>query len=347
MRQNKTKKALGAKDRAGGVRQNTTTSERGKMRTLFLGYNGGVGGAATASSAGHQALVRRQRFERRAGSGRVTSKRSFNLEGQLLAKKVEDMNTTAVKAAAVDTDERASGVEEVGVSFRATARKRASHVFQSKRRTRVLDRKSGTGRSTTLRLFPLEAQELSPKVVSPIGAGAPSSMEIVPYAGDHADPMEVDLGEDSAPQEDFCCSPDAGYVDDAFGSPVAMQEEPEEAGVARAVAPRRPRGEPHQRLRNEYKNRKSLAPHGLRVVEETGLRRSTRRRVKPLQYWRNEKVEYGREHKTLPTIASIALRSPDELWPAPDKRKPRKTKSRTEEMEKELAAACAGPAVSG
>ena len=85
----------------------------------------------------------------------------------------------------------------------------------------------------------------------------------------------------------------------------------------------------------------------LLVVEETGLRRSTRRRVKPLQYWRNEKVEYGREHKTLPTIASIALRSPDELWPAPDKRKPRKTKSRTEEMEKELAAACAGPAVSG
>ena len=154
---------------------------------------------------------------------------------------------------------------------------------------------------------------------------------------------------------DVCSSPEAGYVEepscfDPMGSP--MMDGPEEgvedvegtvqealqaeAEVQVKAVVRRPRGEPHQRLRNYYKNRKSLATHGLKINEEDGLRRSTRRRVKPLQYWRNEKVEYERQHRSLPTIAAIALRSPDECWPAPNPRNKRKTKSRIKELESQV-----------
>ena len=113
-------------------------------------------------------------------------------------------------------------------------------------------------------------------------------------------------------------------------------EEAQAEAQVKVKTVRRPKGEPHQRLRNYYKNRKSLATHGLKISEEDGLRRSTRRRVKPLQYWRNEKVEYERQHKSLPTIASIALRSPDECWPAPNPRNKRKTKSRIKQLESEV-----------
>ena len=311
---------------------------RDATTTLFLGY----GGAAAQTS---QALVRRTRFGRRPGSGRVTIKRAFTLEGPLTT---TTTTTTTTTAAAVDEDPRGgattSRVEDVSSSFNAT--KKPSHVFQTKRRTRVLDRKTGTGRSTTLRLFPLEAQELGPKVLSPTGAGATvvaaaatASMQIVPYD----DPMELDNNDDD---EAYCSSPEAGFPHDyaCFDDHPEDHDPMVEDGGALAqaaadqprVANRRPKGEPHQRLRNMYKNRKSLAPHGLRTNEDTGLRRSTRRKVKPLQYWRNEKVEYGRQHKSLPTIASIALRSPDEFWPAPDKRKG-KTKSRMEALKKEHA----------
>jgi len=255
---------------------------------------------------------------------------------------VEATETTEAEHAGAST----SCVEEVGVSERA-ATQRPSHVFQTKRRTRVLNRKSGTGRSTTLRLFPLEAQELSPKVVSPVGAGAvlaPGvSMEIVPYAA----PMDVDENGDDFGGEDYCSSPDAGFAGDAFGSPVPMTGEGFEEDVVEgqfaeaaqgpsqeplASAAKKPLRSPHQRLKKHLKNRKSLAPHGLKTHEETGLRRSTRRKVKPLHYWRNEKVEYGREHRSLATIVSISLRSPDEFWPAPDKRKP-KTRSRIKDLQ--------------
>jgi hypothetical protein len=43
----------------------------------------------------------------------------------------------------------------------------------------------------------------------------------------------------------------------------------------------------------------SLIPSGDGlVVDEDGMRRSQRARRAPLEYWRNEKVEYGRDHRS-------------------------------------------------
>jgi len=68
--------------------------------------------------------------------------------------------------------------------------------------------------------------------------------------------------------------------------------------------------------------RKSLAHAGLRTEEATGVRRSTRERLRPLEYWRNETKTYGRTHRSLPTVTAVTLRSPEPAWPAPDGWKP-------------------------
>ena len=310
-----------------------------KMResTLLLGYTAqpGVDAVPMQHHQVSQVIVRRTRLSHRRGSGRVTLKRSFALEDHLLSATA----TATATATNVEMEERKASVEDASVSFQFQQSKPSKNVYQSKRRTRILDRKAGSGRSTSLRLFPLESKQMSPKVLSPEERATNNlCLEIVPY-NDNQRAMELDA----------YASPDAGgfadhepCFEDVLDASVMQEEEMQEEHVlheaaAAAAAPvpvrvRKPRGEPHQRLRNYYKNRKSLALHGLKVNEETGLRRSTRRRVKPLQYWRNEKVEYERQHRSLPTIASIALRSPDECWPAPNPRTKRKTKSRIQAL---------------
>ncbi|GFR49508.1 hypothetical protein Agub_g11548 [Astrephomene gubernaculifera] len=63
-------------------------------------------------------------------------------------------------------------------------------------------------------------------------------------------------------------------------------------------------------------DRKSLAGAGL-VVDDVGVRRSTRNRVRPLEYWRGEVKSYGRDHKSLITVKSIHMRTPEPEWPLP------------------------------
>ena len=55
----------------------------------------------------------------------------------------------------------------------------------------------------------------------------------------------------------------------------------------------------------------------------TGVRRSSRRMFRPLQYWRNERVVYEREKggsKLLPEVVDVLIRSPD-VGVAPRRRK--------------------------
>jgi hypothetical protein len=54
---------------------------------------------------------------------------------------------------------------------------------------------------------------------------------------------------------------------------------------------------------------------GLILEEDTGTRRSSRSRIRPLQYWRNEHKQYGREHRTMPTVVGIQTRTPNPQWP--------------------------------
>ena len=104
----------------------------------------------------------------------------------------------------------------------------------------------------------------------------------------------------------------------------------DEPTVTFAKAAKKPRGPANQRLKQALKLRQSLANNGTRVEEATGVRRSTRQKVRPLEWWRNEHVVYGREHRSLASVVGVSLRSPDPLWPrnAPRVRKA-KAKART------------------
>ncbi|KAM6602172.1 hypothetical protein CsatA_021781 [Cannabis sativa] len=55
--------------------------------------------------------------------------------------------------------------------------------------------------------------------------------------------------------------------------------------------------------------RKSLAGAGTKW--ESGLRRSTRIRCRPLEFWKGERLLYGRVHKSLPTVIGLKYSSPD------------------------------------
>ncbi|KAF6251643.1 Endonuclease/exonuclease/phosphatase [Scenedesmus sp. NREL 46B-D3] len=58
------------------------------------------------------------------------------------------------------------------------------------------------------------------------------------------------------------------------------------------------------------KSRKSLAGDGLQLAAD-GRRVSMRQRQKPMEFWRNERVEYARDHKSLPTVKTRGCRLQD------------------------------------
>mmetsp|Transcript_66966 Transcript_66966/g.212027 ORF Transcript_66966/g.212027 Transcript_66966/m.212027 type:complete len:368 (+) Transcript_66966:149-1252(+) len=85
-------------------------------------------------------------------------------------------------------------------------------------------------------------------------------------------------------------------MDDVGGAPLDSPSPP------RAKKPRGPR---YQKLKEEYANRKSLQNAGLTKPGEEPTRRSTRTRMKPLEYWRGEEKIYGRVHNSLATVVTV------------------------------------------
>ncbi|XP_050286311.1 centromere protein C [Quercus robur] len=65
---------------------------------------------------------------------------------------------------------------------------------------------------------------------------------------------------------------------------------------------------PRPRKRKEKPCRKSLAGAGL--LWEHGVRRSTRIRTRPLEYWKGERLLYGRIHQSLTTVIGLKYVSP-------------------------------------
>ncbi|KAK9102134.1 hypothetical protein Sjap_019388 [Stephania japonica] len=63
-----------------------------------------------------------------------------------------------------------------------------------------------------------------------------------------------------------------------------------------------------RRKRKEVPSRKSLAGAG--TMWESGIRRSTRVRMRPLEYWKGERFLYGRVHETLLTVIGCKYESP-------------------------------------
>ena len=90
--------------------------------------------------------------------------------------------------------------------------------------------------------------------------------------------------------------------------------------LRRLAGVKRPAGTPHKRERKRFERRKSLTSAGLRddlMETEDGrpLRRSTRERTKPLEYWRGETKKYSRVHQSLPTVEVVRTRTPNPVWP--------------------------------
>ncbi|KAJ9520482.1 hypothetical protein QJQ45_007443 [Haematococcus lacustris] len=72
---------------------------------------------------------------------------------------------------------------------------------------------------------------------------------------------------------------------------------------------------PAHREATQFRSRRSLTGAGLLLDDSDGMRRSSRSRIRPLEYWRNEHKLYGRQHKTLPTVVGIETRTPNPDWP--------------------------------
>nr|CAD1832839.1 unnamed protein product [Ananas comosus var. bracteatus] len=82
--------------------------------------------------------------------------------------------------------------------------------------------------------------------------------------------------------------------------------------VSEASPNRARKGKTLQRKQNKAKlnsRRQSLADAGL--LWKSGVRRSTRVRSRPLEYWRGERFLYGRIHNSLATVIGIKSFSPD------------------------------------
>ncbi|TVU35942.1 hypothetical protein EJB05_17849, partial [Eragrostis curvula] len=78
-----------------------------------------------------------------------------------------------------------------------------------------------------------------------------------------------------------------------------------------AVSPNKPMGQKENQRRNKpgkLNKRKSLADAGLEW--QSGVRRSTRIRHRPLEHWRGERFVYGRIHDTMVTVIGVKSYSP-------------------------------------
>ncbi|XP_026408450.1 centromere protein C-like isoform X1 [Papaver somniferum] len=65
---------------------------------------------------------------------------------------------------------------------------------------------------------------------------------------------------------------------------------------------------PRNKREKQITRRKSLAGAGTKW--ESGVRRSTRHRVRPLEFWKGERLLYGRVHESLLTVIGVKYESP-------------------------------------
>ncbi|KAF5441905.1 hypothetical protein F2P56_037142 [Juglans regia] len=66
--------------------------------------------------------------------------------------------------------------------------------------------------------------------------------------------------------------------------------------------------QPKEHKRKKLSHRQSLAGAGL--LWKSGVRRSTRIRTRPLEYWKGERLLYGRIHESLATVIGLKYASP-------------------------------------
>jgi len=89
--------------------------------------------------------------------------------------------------------------------------------------------------------------------------------------------------------------------------------EPQTVATSSALSPNKAKEQKGAQRRNRTKQsnqRKSLGDAGL--AWQSGVRRSTRIRSRPLEHWLGERFVYGRIHDTMVTVIGIKAYSPDQ-----------------------------------
>lgn len=113
----------------------------------------------------------------------------------------------------------------------------------------------------------------------------------------------------SVPRESFGQTPERAHEMEGDYGDDPMMENDEDAmevtGVKRRQERRKKRGTPLKRLRKEAKRRNSMCSDEIGLGYENGIRRSTRRHLKPLNYWLNEHVTYDRNHNDVSSLKSV------------------------------------------
>ncbi|XP_062205572.1 centromere protein C-like [Phragmites australis] len=110
--------------------------------------------------------------------------------------------------------------------------------------------------------------------------------------------------------------------------------EQQTVGMSNALSPNKAKGPKEAQWRNktkQFNRRKSLEDAGL--AWQSGLRRSTRIRSRPLEQWLGERFVYGRIHDTMATVIGIKTCSPGQ-----DGKKTLKVKSFVPEQYSDLVA---------
>lgn len=159
------------------------------------------------------------------------------------------------------------------------------------------------------------------------GEQAPPPPHHGPSSYDDDDDGDVGADQDGGWWDDARGGDDDGYDDQQHvgGGFDAGEAGPSAAAVTPAAAEGGANAGRRSRARgpNGYKSdayvrsRKSLVGAGLMVDDGAGgVRKSSRQRGRPLEWWRNERKVFGREHRSLPTVVGLETRTPNPAWPA-------------------------------
>ncbi|OUS45686.1 hypothetical protein BE221DRAFT_148078 [Ostreococcus tauri] len=291
--------------------------------------------AAAAAAGGKPAgafaptTTRKERLRLRRGTGREISSRPFvirvNIPGIMKQKSSSDMDVSGGSEA---NDWRAAtsvmSIVEIGEDSHASAGSGsgsgASNVNPFKVNVGSEDGPRPMFRPSTAHLRAGEQTPGGAKPSRDSTAGTPNAAEALAMMmhSEYPEGLPEEIAgvshfattqRDEPPLADF-----PGEADMEIGYDDVMPYDDD--GFVEPAAPRKrtTSGVPHKRLRAEMERRKSLALAGTQTVQG-GVRRSTRQRSKPLEYWRGETKVYQRVHSSLPTVAQIERRTANPIWP--------------------------------
>ena len=330
-------------DAGAGTPSGGKTVSRGTVRaatTRLAQLKAARAAAAAAAAAGGKpagafepTTSRRAQLKLRRGTGRAVHARPFvirvNLPGIMKQKSSSDMSVSSESGPRAGAMASGVSIVEIGEDSRASAGSgsgsRGSNANPFSVNVGTFDGPRPMFRPSTA--VPARAAAgmetpngTKPKSGRPSAAGTPHAAEALAMMMNAEYPEglpEETRGvshfgasqRDEPPLMDF-----DGEMDMDVGYDDALNDWNDEFQEPPAPRKRTTAGVPHKRLRAEMERRKSLALAGLQA-NERGLRRSTRQRSKPLEYWRGETKVYQRVHSSLPTVTQIERRSANPVWP--------------------------------